>query len=240
VTAQFQLPFGFDLGAVFLFALTGAWVAIRRKYDVVGVFTLALVTGVGGSLLRDAVFIQQGHPAAMQDQRYVWAVAAASVLGALSFPLAKRFKQLVASVDALALGVYAVVGAQKALATGLSPTDAILVGVINATGGLIRDVLVRDEPSSSSRVNTTLAAFAGTSLFTLVLIYWHASADGGLAVDRRDVPLSHAGDSIQLAHVAGATVGRAELAPGARLKLNMVSSLEGRERWALTALVLLR
>ena len=178
MTAQFQLPFGFDLGAVFLFALTGAWVAIRRKYDVVGVFTLALVTGVGGGLLRDAVFIQQGHPAAMQDQRYVWAVAAASALGALSFPLAKRFKQLVASVDALALGVYAVVGAQKALATGLSPTDAILVGVINATGGgLIRDVLVRDEPLFFKPGQYyVLAAFAGTSLFALVLIYWEMPA----------------------------------------------------------------
>jgi uncharacterized membrane protein YeiH len=174
VNAQFQLPVGFDLGAVFLYALTGAWVAIQRKYDLVGVFTLALVTGVGGGLLRDAVFIQQGHPAAMQDARYVWAVVVASGLAALTFPLAKHFEQLVATVDALALGAYAVVGAQKALAAGLSATDAILVGVINATGGgLIRDVLVRDRPLIFKPGQYyVLAALAGTSVFTILLLGW--------------------------------------------------------------------
>jgi uncharacterized membrane protein YeiH len=174
VTAQFQLLVGFDLGAVFLYALTGAWVAIQRRYDLVGVFALALVTGVGGGLLRDVVFIQQGHPAAMQDARYVWAVLAASGLAALTFPLAKHFEQLVATVDALALGAYAVVGAQKALAAGLSATDAILVGVINATGGgLIRDVLVRDQPLFFKPGQYyVLAALAGTSLFTILLLSW--------------------------------------------------------------------
>jgi len=174
VTAPFQLPLGFDIGAVFLFALTGAWVAIERKYDFVGVFTLALVTGVGGGLLRDVVFIQQGHPAAMQDARYVWAIVAASALGAVTFPLAKHFGQVVATVDALALGVYAVVGAQKALAAGFSPTDAILVGAINATGGgLIRDVLVRDEPLFLKPGQYyVLAALGGTSLFTVLLLSW--------------------------------------------------------------------
>ena len=57
--AQFQLPFALDLGASFLMAVTGAWAAIRRRYDFIGVFVLALVTGLGGGLLRDAVFIQQ-------------------------------------------------------------------------------------------------------------------------------------------------------------------------------------
>src|SRR6185436_10005911 len=59
----------------------------------------------------------------------------------------QRVERLMAAVDALGLGTYAVVGMQKAFAAGLSPIASILVGVINATGGgLIRDVLVRDEP----------------------------------------------------------------------------------------------
>ena len=173
MTGQFQLPPAFDLAAVYLFALTGAWAAIRRNYDLVGVFTLALATGLGGGLLRDVVFIQHEHPAAMEDARYIWAVLAATLSAALTFPLAQRFEQLVALVDALGLGVYAVVGSEKALGTGLPVTDAIFVGVINATGGgLIRDVLVRDEPLFLKPGQYyVLAALAGTLLFTLLLTY---------------------------------------------------------------------
>ncbi len=53
----FALPLWFDLGATFAFALTGALAAIRRGYDIVGVFFLALVSSIGGGLIRDGVFI---------------------------------------------------------------------------------------------------------------------------------------------------------------------------------------
>ncbi len=171
---QFLLPLEFDLGATFLFALTGAWVAIRRDYDFIGVFTLALVTGVGGGLLRDTIFIRHEHPAVMEDARYIWAVMAATILATLTVPLARRFERLVAAVDALALGAYAVVGVEKALATDLSFTASILVGVVNATGGgLMRDILVRDEPLFFKPGQYyVLAALAGTILFELLLRYW--------------------------------------------------------------------
>lgn len=177
---QFSLPIGFDLGATFLFALTGAWVAIRRDYDFIGVFTLALVTGVGGSLLRDGIFIQHEHPAVMEDARYIWVVLAATVFGALTVQLARRFDRLVATVDALGLGAYAVVGVQKALVSGLSPTASILIGVINATGGgLIRDVLVRDEPLFFKPGQYyVLAALAGAIIFTLALFFGDMSTPG--------------------------------------------------------------
>ncbi|HMJ50377.1 MAG TPA: trimeric intracellular cation channel family protein [Burkholderiales bacterium] len=171
---QFYLPIEFDLGAIFLFALTGAWVAIRRNYDFIGVFTLALATGVGGGLIRDSILIQQGAPAFMQDARYIWAVLAATVFGALTLSLARRFDRLVAAVDALGLGAYAVVGVEKALAAGLSPTASILVGVVNATGGgLIRDLLVRDEPLLLKPGQYyALAALAGCIMFLVLLQYW--------------------------------------------------------------------
>jgi len=173
MTAEFQLTIGLDLGAVFLFALTGAWVAIQRQYDIIGVFTLALVTGVGGGLVRDSVFIQQGAPAFMQDARYIYAVLAAAVFAAMTYAYARRVERAVAAVDALGLGTYAVVGVQKALAAGLSPVSAVLVGVVNAVGGgLIRDVLVRDEPLLLKPGQYyTLAALLGCVLFVALQFY---------------------------------------------------------------------
>jgi len=142
----FLLPIWFDLAAVFLFALTGVWAATKRGYDVVGAFVLAFVTGVGGGLLRDGIFLQE-IPAVMRDGRFLWAVLAALVVGALAQRLAERFELLIAYVDAAAIGVYAVYGANKSLVAGVSPEAAVLVGLCNAVGGgLLRDVVVREEP----------------------------------------------------------------------------------------------
>jgi uncharacterized membrane protein YeiH len=107
---------------------------------------MAFVTGVGGGLLRDAVFLQE-IPLVMRDVRYLWAVIAAVGVGALTHRLADRFEAGIGYVDAAATGAYGVYGANKALLAGLAPEAALLVGVCNAVGGgLIRDVLVREEP----------------------------------------------------------------------------------------------
>src|SRR5918993_1149525 len=145
-TTSFLLPIEFDLAATFLMAMTGVWAASRRGYDVIGAFTLAFVSGVGGGLLRDSIFLSQ-PPVVMQNPLYLAAVLAAVVVGVLFYRLALRFERLMAYVDALALAVYAVVGADKALVAGIAPVAAVLIGMTNAVGGgLLRDTLVRDEP----------------------------------------------------------------------------------------------
>ena len=79
------LPISIDLGATFLFSITGAMVAIRRHYDAIGVFVLALACGLGGGLLRDGLFIQAGPPAAMRDGSYMIAVIVGCVVAILFF-----------------------------------------------------------------------------------------------------------------------------------------------------------
>jgi uncharacterized membrane protein YeiH len=166
---SFLLPIEFDLAATFLMALTGVWVASRRGYDLVGAFMLAFVTGVGGGLLRDSIFILQ-IPVVMQDARYLWVVAAAVLVGTLTQRLADQFEKLIAYVDALAIGTYGVVGANKALIAGIPPEAALLVGMCNAVGGgLIRDVLVREEPLVFKPGQLyALAALGGCVLFVML------------------------------------------------------------------------
>ncbi len=72
---------------------------------------------------------------------------AATIAGALFDGHVKKFHRLIAVIDALGLGAYAAFGTQKALVAGLAVPAAILVGVINAAGGgLLRDILTRQEP----------------------------------------------------------------------------------------------
>lgn len=146
-STTFDLPIWFDLSATFTFSATGALAAMNRKYDIVGVFFLAFATGIGGALIRDGIFIQAGPPAIVTHPYYIECVAAGSLAGLLMGRRASHFARLVPIIDAVGLGAYACFGVQKSLVAGLSLPSALLVGVINACGGgVLRDVLVRDEP----------------------------------------------------------------------------------------------
>jgi uncharacterized membrane protein YeiH len=144
----FTLPIWFDHGATLAFALTGALAAVRRGYDIVGVFFLALACGLGGGLIRDGIFISSeiGTPL-LTDPRYIELVVVATIAGALFAKHVKRLHRFIAIIDALGLGAYAAFGTQKALHAGLAVPAAVLVGVINASGGgLLRDIITREEP----------------------------------------------------------------------------------------------
>src|SRR4051812_26111322 len=147
-SAEFHLPVWFDLGATFAFGLTGALAAIKRGYDIVGVFFLALASGIGGGLIRDGVFLPGGGPTPLlTDPRYIEVIVVATIAGALFGGRVKRFHRFIAVIDALGLGAYAAFGTKKALTAGLAVPAAVLVGVINASGGgLLRDIITREEP----------------------------------------------------------------------------------------------
>ena len=147
LAGPFHLPLFFDFTATFLFALTGAIAGVKKRYDLVGSSVLALVTGLGGALLRDGLFLQQGPPAVFTDGRYLVFVLGGTAAGVAFARHAHRLHILFALADALALGAYGVVGTQKALAAALPVLPSALIGVVNAVGGsVLRDVLVREVP----------------------------------------------------------------------------------------------
>ncbi|HNQ87416.1 MAG TPA: trimeric intracellular cation channel family protein [Verrucomicrobiota bacterium] len=176
---EFTLPIEIDLAALFLFGLTGALAAVKRGYDIIGLYALAFVTAVGGALVRDGIFIQAGPPGIATDSRYILVIVLAGGVVFLFREHVIRFNKVIAWLDALGLGAYAVVGVQKSLHAGLSVAAAVLVGVITASGGgVARDVLVREEPLLFKPGQFyVLAAFAGCLLFVLLTrqLDWEAT-----------------------------------------------------------------
>jgi uncharacterized membrane protein YeiH len=170
------LPISIDLGATVLFSITGAMVAIRRHYDPIGLFVLALACGLGGGLLRDGLFIQAGPPVAMRHPGYIIAVVTGCVLAILFTTHVERLSKPFLILDALGLAAYGVVGASKAFESGLAIPACIFVGVVNAVGsGLIRDVLVREEPLLFKPGQFyVIASVLGVAGFTLLAFTFQA------------------------------------------------------------------
>ena len=166
----FQLPVWIDLGATFAFALTGALAAIKRGYDIVGLVSLALVSGIGGGLIRDGIILQQGVTPLLTNPNYLYVIGAAVLVGAVLGERVHQFNRVIAVVDALGLGAYACFGVQKALLAGLGPTAAVFVGVVNAVGGgLLRDVITREEPLTFRPGQFyVLVALAGAVMFVFL------------------------------------------------------------------------
>lgn len=135
-----------DLVGIFVFAISGGLVAVRKRLDVFGVLVLAGTTGLGGGFLRD-VLIGATPPAALRDWRYLIVPVAAGLLTFLLHPTLGRMERVVMFFDAAGLGLFCVTGAVKALAYGLGPVPAALMGMVTGVGGgMVRDVLAGRVP----------------------------------------------------------------------------------------------
>lgn len=181
------LPPALDLAGTAVFALTGALLAARLKQTFVTMAFFALVTGVGGGSLRDMLI---GAPAFWLHDPWVAPVIFATALVAWFTPRGWWEGNLLEWADAAGLAAFAVLGTAKALAFGVDPLPAIVLGIVTGcAGGVVRDVIA-GEPSIIMRpeLYVTAAALAagltaGASLLGLPDgISWIAAWAAGFAL----------------------------------------------------------
>ena len=131
---------------VFAFAVSGAFLAVRRGFDVVGILILAVVTAIGGGVIRD-VLIGDTPPPAFTEWPYFAAPIAAAAFTFFFHPAVERLMRVVLVFDAFGLGLFCVAGTVKAMDYGLSPLPATALGVTTGVGGgLLRDIVARETP----------------------------------------------------------------------------------------------
>jgi uncharacterized membrane protein YeiH len=165
MTTQTPLLLALDLSGTFAFALNGALTAVRAaRLDIVGVVALAMITALGGGVLRD-ILIDDLPPATFRDWRYL-AVAAAG--GLVAFALSHRLDRLAVPItvlDALGLSLFAVTGASKALDFGVGAGQAVILGAVTGVGGgTLRDVLVRRVPTVLTSGLYAIPALVGAAI----------------------------------------------------------------------------
>jgi uncharacterized membrane protein YeiH len=136
-----------ELLGLFVFAVSGGMLAVRKQFELVGVTTLALITALGGGVLRDLV-LGDTPPRAFRDVAYLIVPLAAAGLVFVGHSLVDRYLQRSVLVfDAAGLGLFTVTGAVKASAYTTSAVGAVLLSVLTAIGGgIMRDVLANDQP----------------------------------------------------------------------------------------------
>jgi uncharacterized membrane protein YeiH len=153
-----------DLCGTFAFALSGAMAGIRRHLDVFGVLVLSFAASSFGGIGRD-LLIGAVPPAALVDWRYLVVSVAAGLIAFFWSSLIEKLRNPVRLLDAMGLAFFAVAGTEKALAFGLSPVMAALLGMLTGVGGgVARDVLLAEVPAVLRSDLYAVAALAGAAI----------------------------------------------------------------------------
>ena len=161
-----------ELVGLYTFATSGALMAIHKRFDIVGIVVLAMLTALGGGVLRDLI-IGDTPPAAFTNVSYLVIPLAAAVVTFFIHPLVQRLTFTVLVFDAAGLGLFCVTGTLKALNFGLGTLQAVLLGITTAVGGgLLRDITARETPALV-QVNTDLYAIPAAAGAIIVAAAHH-------------------------------------------------------------------
>lgn len=153
-----------DLAGTFAFAISGATKGARRRLDLFGVLVLSFVAATAGGIARD-VLLGATPPLAFSDWRYGAASLLAGMLVFYQGRVVERLRNPVQLFDAAGLGLFAVIGAEKALQYGAGPLAALLLGMLAGIGGgMARDILVAKVPSVLQRELYAVAALLASAI----------------------------------------------------------------------------
>ncbi|WP_313817533.1 trimeric intracellular cation channel family protein [Citricoccus sp.] len=170
-----------DLSGVFFFAVSGCLLAARRQFDIIGSVFLAFLAGLGGGVVRDLI-IDDGVPNAFANPLYLIPPAVAAALVYFRLITQGRLRRTLLVFDAAGLALFCVTGTRTALAAGIEPAMAILLGVATGVvGGLLRDVVANEVPEIFNRhglyaVPALFGAGLSSLLWTLDIFNWLTAA----------------------------------------------------------------
>lgn len=169
-----SLQHSLEILGILAFAMSGALLAVRKGFDVVGMLVLAEVTALGGGIFRDLI-IGATPPAAFTDFGYGLTPVVGTAIVFFLHPEVERINSAVMGVDAVGLGLFCVSGTIKAHAYGLGLLASAALGVATAVGGgVLRDVFAREVPMLLrwDQDLYSVPAMVGSAI-VVVLIHYH-------------------------------------------------------------------
>lgn len=156
------------LGTV-AFAISGIRLASAKEFDWFGAIVVGFVTAVGGGTLRDLLL--GVPPFWMQSSIYLWGTILAFVFVLLFRKILVHLNNTIFWFDCIGLGLFTVVGFEKALTIGLPFWVCIFMGTITgAFGGIIRDILINEIPIIFRKELYAIACIVGGIVYMLSVV----------------------------------------------------------------------
>jgi membrane protein len=167
--SQIDQIYLWDLIGTAVFGVSGVLVGLERRMDVFGMLILAFVTGVGGGTLRD-IMIGSIPVFWMNNLTYILMIVISVVLTIIfRKQFSEHWSKSLMLFDTIGLGVFTIIGIEKALRFGLSPTIAIILGTMTGSfGGVIRDILANKLPALFHKEIYATACIAGGTVYFLI------------------------------------------------------------------------
>ena len=170
MNAELTFLFIIEVIGTIAFAISGIRMAAATHFDWFGAYTVGLVTAIGGGTLRDILL---GIPVFWMQTWWYLAVTGLSLFIVIAFKKILVKTQILFIFDTIGLGLFVVIGIQKTIAADYPFWVAVIMGVITgALGGVIRDILVNNEPLLFQKDIYATACFAGG------IVYWIMSLTG--------------------------------------------------------------
>lgn len=134
-----------DILGVVAFSISGVLTSMKKRMDLFGIFIIAFVTSVGGGTLRDVLLnVPVGW---LNNMTYVYTIIITSVVAIIFRKKLNYLRKSLFLFDTIGIGLYTVVGVEKAIEAGLHPIICVAFGTMSACfGGVIRDILCNEIP----------------------------------------------------------------------------------------------
>lgn len=146
------------------FAISGIRLASAKRFDWFGAYVVGFTTAIGGGTLRDVMLSMT--PFWMLDGIYLVVTAVALGIVIVLGRYLIRLNNTFFIFDAIGLGLFTVVGIEKTLAAGFPLWVAVIMGTLTgAAGGVLRDILINEEPLIFRKEIYALACVFGGVVF---------------------------------------------------------------------------
>ncbi len=137
-----------EIAGTSAFTMSGYYIALRHRLDLLGVFVVSFVTALGGGIIRD--LIADRAPATLTHtlpSLVVFITVISLIVMKFGRESEPESKDIFVVVDAVGMVSFAISGAYAGLEAGFNLSGVSLLAFITAVGGgMIRDVLLNEVP----------------------------------------------------------------------------------------------